>query len=289
MQEAAQEKEPTLVRNGSDGALLLVNNPEPVLVVEDNLVNQKVVLILLERLGLKAQVANNGKEAVAAVSTHKFSVILMDCHMPEMDGFEATVAIRKLEALSGTYTPIIAVTALAMAGDRERCIAAGMDDYISKPIDKDLLKIKLNHWLRTDVVFNNQKLVRKFLRPHSSLTVVEGNPINIAELEEFYGHEQLMQMLTLFIADTTDMLKRIEFFMKERNKKAVAGLAHEVKASCASIGAKQLSRLCLYTEQAVGQEDWVEAEESLASFRRSFEHFQRFVESAVPAEQPNVH
>jgi two-component system sensor histidine kinase/response regulator len=262
------------------------DSPEPVLLVEDNLVNQKVALILLERLGLHARVANNGKEAVVAASQRKLSVILMDCHMPEMDGFEATVAIRKLEALSGTYTPIIAVTALAMAGDRERCIAAGMDDYISKPIDKDLLKVKLNHWLRSDVVFNNHKLVRKFLRPHSNLTVVEGSPIDIAELEEFYGHEQLVLMLTLFISDTADMLKRTEVFMKERNGKAVAGLAHEVKASCASIGAKQVARLCLYLEQAIGQEDWVEGEESLSSLKKSFEHLKLFVESTITQEEP---
>ena len=125
-----------------------IHNPVLILLVEDNKINQKAVLILLEQLGLKVKVAANGKEAVVAVSEHRFAAILMDCHMPEMDGFEATIAIRKLEALSGTYTPIIAVTALAMSGDRERCLAAGMDDYISKPINKDLLKTKLNHWLQ---------------------------------------------------------------------------------------------------------------------------------------------
>jgi CheY-like chemotaxis protein len=259
---------------------------KPILLVEDNLVNQKVALVLLERLGLSADVAVNGKEALAAVGKKNYSIILMDCHMPEMDGFEATVAIRKLEALAGTYTPIIAVTALAMAGDRERCIAAGMDDYIPKPIDKDLLKVKLNHWMRTDVVFKNQKLVRKYMRPSNSLTVLEGDPIDLAELEEFYGAEQLSQMLTLFVRQTDDMLRRMEFFMKEKNSKAVAGLAHELKASCASIGAKGLSRLCLYQEQAVGQEDWIEAQETTASLIRSFEHFKKFVEDVINTEEP---
>jgi CheY-like chemotaxis protein/HPt (histidine-containing phosphotransfer) domain-containing protein len=258
----------------------------PILLVEDNLVNQKVALVLLERLGLSADVAVNGKEALAAVGKKNYAVILMDCHMPEMDGFEATVAIRKLEALAGTYTPIIAVTALAMVGDRERCIAAGMDDYIPKPIDKDLLKVKLNHWMRTDVVFKNQKLVRKYMRPNSSMTVLEGDPIDLEELEEFYGSEQLMQMLTLFIRQTDDMLRRMEFFMKERNSKAVAGLAHELKASCASIGAKQLARLCLYQEQAVGQEDWIEAQETTASLIRSFEFLKDFVKPVINADEP---
>ena len=269
----------------SGGPEATYKGDKPILLVEDNLVNQKVALVLLERLGLTADVAVNGKEALAAVGKKNYSIILMDCHMPEMDGFEATVAIRKLEALAGTYTPIIAVTALAMAGDRERCIAAGMDDYIPKPIDKDLLKLKLNHWLRTDVVFKNQKLVRKYMRPNASMTVLEGDPIDLNELEEFYGAEQLSQMLTLFVRQTDDMLRRVEFFIKERNSKAVAGLAHELKASCASIGAKQLARLCLYQEQAVGQEDWIEAQETTASLMRSFDHFKVFVEPLISHEE----
>jgi len=242
-----------------------------VLLVEDNLLNQKVAAILLQRLGLTVKIANNGKEALDAVAEDKFSLILMDCHMPEMDGFEAAVAIRKLEALSGTYTPIIAVTALAMGGDRERCIAAGMDDYISKPIDKDLLKLKINHWLRTDVVYESHKLRRKYLRPNSTMTLIDGKPIDLDELEEFYGAEQM---------------NRIRPQMFERHARGIAGLAHEVKASCASIGAKQLARLCLYLEQAVGQQDWIEAEQTLTSLERSFESLKNYVEGQIQEQSP---
>jgi CheY-like chemotaxis protein/HPt (histidine-containing phosphotransfer) domain-containing protein len=258
-----------------------------ILLVEDNLLNQKVALILLERLGLKTKLATNGKEALEALAKEKFALILMDCHMPEMDGFEAAVAIRKLEALSGSYTPIIAVTALAMAGDRERCIAAGMDDYISKPIDKNVLQIKINHWLRTEVVYQSRQLHRKYLRPNSSLTLVEGQPINLAELEEFYGAEQLTQMLTAFILNTEEMIAKMRSHMCERNMWPIARLAHEVKASCAAIGAKQLSRSCLYLEQAVGQEDLMEAEETLSSIEKSFTTLKSFIESAsIASESP---
>ncbi len=268
-----------------------IHTPERplVLLVEDNLLNQKVAAILLQRLGLTVQIANNGKEALDAVAEDKFALILMDCHMPEMDGFEAAVGIRKLEALSGTYTPIIAVTALAMGGDRERCIAAGMDDYISKPIDKDLLKLKINHWLRTDVVYESHKLRRKYLRPNSTLTLVDGKPIDLDELEEFYGAEQMNQMMSMFIADTDDMLKRIRPQMFERHARGIAGLAHEVKASCASIGAKQLARLCLYLEQAVGQQDWIEAEQTLTSLERSFESLKNYVEGQIQEQSPLSH
>ncbi len=262
----------------------------PVLIVEDNLTNQKVATLLLARLGLQSQIANNGKEAVElyADTNNNYSVILMDCHMPEMDGFEASVAIRKMERLSGRYTPIIAVTALAMAGDRERCIAAGMDDYLPKPIDPERLRAKLNHWMRADVLYQQQKHHRRFLRPQSPLAVLEPDPINIQELEEFYGYEQLAEMLRLFQTDTSDMLIRLEAFLEEKNARAVAGLAHELKAGSASIGAKQLARVAMHLEQAVVQEDWAEATELLESFKKSFQKFQSFLDTNLAAEQTAV-
>lgn len=269
------------------GECVSVEETPVILLVEDNILNQKVALILLERLGLKAKLATNGKEALELLAKEKFSLILMDCHMPEMDGFEAAVAIRKLESLSNSYTPIIAVTALAMAGDRERCIAAGMDDYISKPIDKNVLQIKINHWLRTDVIYQSQQLHRKYLRPHSNMSLVEGQPINLEELEEFYGTEQLSQMLTAFTGNTDEMIRKMRAHMAERTAWPIARLAHEVKASCASIGAKQLSRSCLYLEQAVGQEDWIEAEETLSAIERSFATLKSFIEStSIVSESP---
>ncbi|MBX9568734.1 MAG: response regulator [Candidatus Obscuribacterales bacterium] len=260
---------------------------DPVLIVEDNLTNQKVATLLVARLGLQSQIANNGKEAVElyADTSNNFSVILMDCHMPEMDGFEASVAIRKMERLSGMYTPIIAVTALAMAGDRERCIAAGMDDYLPKPIDPERLRAKLNHWMRADVLYQQQKHHRRFLRPQSPLAVLEPDPINVQELEEFYGFEQLSEMLRVFQTDTSDMLVRLETFMDEKNARAVAGLAHELKAGSASIGAKQLAKVATLLEQAVVQEDWAEATELRESFKKSFHKFQSFVEANMAAEQ----
>ena len=192
----------------SSEIIQMSETPPPILLVEDNLVNQKVALILLERLGLKTQLATNGEEAVMAVQKDKFSLILMDCHMPKMDGFEAAVAIRKMEEITGGYTPIIAVTALAMAGDRERCIAAGMDDYISKPIDKNILQVKINHWLRTDVVYQSHKMRRKYLRPNAHIMLLESAPIDLAELEEFYGAEQMNQVLQTFLVNTEDMIQR---------------------------------------------------------------------------------
>lgn len=116
------------------------------LVVDDNPVNQRVAARMLEKLGHRVNVAENGHQAVAAVTTGGYSLVLMDCHMPEMDGFEATREIRRREG-SRRHTPIIAMTADAMVGAREECLAAGMDDYISKPVDLQELTAVMAPWL----------------------------------------------------------------------------------------------------------------------------------------------
>jgi signal transduction histidine kinase/CheY-like chemotaxis protein len=117
-----------------------------VLVVEDNVINQKVVVRLLEKLGCRIDVAANGQEAVSMLTQLAYALVFMDCQMPEMDGFAATAVIRQREARSGQHIPIIAMTANAMQGDRERCLAAGMDDYVSKPVKYDELVAMLRKW-----------------------------------------------------------------------------------------------------------------------------------------------
>ena len=122
-----------------------------ILLVEDNLVNQKVSLAILKKLGLKAEIAHNGEEAVKAVTNNLYDLVLMDCQMPKMDGFEATQQIRQQEQQQQqgvNHTPIIALTAHALQGDRERCLAVGMDDYLTKPFKVDELQEILRRWLK---------------------------------------------------------------------------------------------------------------------------------------------
>ncbi|HLQ38135.1 MAG TPA: response regulator, partial [Planctomycetota bacterium] len=119
-----------------------------ILVAEDNRVNQRLAQKMLEKLNCEALLARDGREAVAILAANPCDLVLMDCQMPVMDGFEATAAIRSLEKASGTHVCIIALTANAMNGDRERCLEAGMDDYISKPMKIDILSASLKRWLR---------------------------------------------------------------------------------------------------------------------------------------------
>jgi signal transduction histidine kinase len=118
-----------------------------ILLVEDNVTNQKLALLQLKKLGLIITLASNGQEAVDAVFNNHFSLILMDCQMPILDGFEATRRIRQIEKVKGSHIPIIAMTANAMQGDKEKCLEAGMDDYISKPVKVSELHEKTKKWI----------------------------------------------------------------------------------------------------------------------------------------------
>jgi two-component system sensor histidine kinase/response regulator len=117
--------------------------PLRILVAEDNRINQLLIVRMLEKAGHRVDVVGNGSEALAALERASYDLVLMDCQMPEMDGFEATSAIRATERQTGAHVTIVALTANAMEGDRERCLAAGMDDYLAKPITRQALTAAL--------------------------------------------------------------------------------------------------------------------------------------------------
>jgi CheY-like chemotaxis protein len=132
--EASQTTTPQMPAAGSQFTSPRAGPALHILLAEDNPVNQKVTVRALERRGHRVLLAQNGREAVTLASQEHFDLILMDIQMPGMDGYEATAAIREMERATGSHAPIVAITAHAMKTDQERCLAAGMDDYISKPI-----------------------------------------------------------------------------------------------------------------------------------------------------------
>ncbi len=116
-----------------------------ILIAEDNAINQKVIERMVQKLGYAVDLVANGRQAIDALAGSPYRLIFMDCQMPEMDGFEACREIRKIEG--GARIPIIAITANAMKGDRERCLAAGMDDYVSKPFKQEDLRLVMERWI----------------------------------------------------------------------------------------------------------------------------------------------
>jgi len=141
-----------------------------ILVAEDNPVNQMLVARLLDKLGYRADVAGNGLEVLEAVSSLPYAAVLMDCQMPEMDGYEATQAIRQRETTAATVSnspsptpvrlPIIAMTANALQGDREKCLEVGMDDYIARPIRAEVLRSTLARWVSQDMESPEQPMTQ---------------------------------------------------------------------------------------------------------------------------------
>ncbi|MDF1798006.1 MAG: response regulator [Planctomycetota bacterium] len=147
MQERSKEQDERPSALDPDAELLAKRAQKRILLVEDNAVNQRIAVALLKKNGFNCTLANNGEEAVQTLSQLPFDLVLMDCQMPVMDGYEATSVIRKREQRTGHRIPIIAMTANAMEGDKENCLAAGMDDYIAKPVVSEVLYKKLEAWL----------------------------------------------------------------------------------------------------------------------------------------------
>lgn len=208
--------------------------PLRVLLAEDNPVNQEVALRLLERRGHSVIVAENGRQALTAIQRHKFDLVLMDVQMPEMGGLEATQLIREKEKLTGEHLPILAMTAHAMQGDRERCIAAGMDGYLAKPIDP-------KSFLQT-VEGISQRAVQSETTPKEAMAREEGGDGRRsldakALLEWFSGNRKLLRnIVKTFRNDCPRMMARIRSALAANDANLLADGAHALKGSVGNFG-----------------------------------------------------
>jgi len=202
-----------------------------ILLVEDNPVNQELARHMLEFLGCRCIVAADGREALAALERDLFDAALMDCEMPVMDGFEATAAIRRREAAAGDpRLPILALTAGAVEGDREKCLAAGMDDYLSKPFSLQQLEHILRRWLPG---------VEEEQAPHVDAAVLENLLVQTGG-----GPDLLRSLIGAYLKDAPLRMAAIHDGMERRDPAAVARAAHAFKSSSANLGAMDLAVLC---------------------------------------------
>jgi two-component system sensor histidine kinase/response regulator len=226
------------------------NRSRQALLVEDNPTNQIVAGIELKNLGLEVTTAGNGAEALEILSTREFGVIFMDCQMPVMDGYETTRMIRKHEMTTGKHVPIIAMTANAMESDRERCISAGMDDYITKPFETEDLASVTEKWIDLATADGATSAEQpEVVRPSPEA------PIDSEKLLLKFNAMQVQQLLTVFLGDTRQKLPDLQTMIKNEDHDAISKLAHSIKGASSMIFAEGLSAVAkeLESEAKNGQ------------------------------------
>ena len=228
-----------------------------VLLVEDNKLNQKVASEILRNAGIELVIANNGKEAVAAVNAKKFDAVLMDIQMPEMDGYQATRAIRKETQFKDL--PIIAMTAHAMTRDRERCIEAGMDDYVAKPIEPDILFSTLTKWVRSSE--DRQKTADTPTSVLKPAQTTEDLPDHIPGIDIAAGLTRLngnssffLEILKDFAENYADSVNSIRDAISNNDFESAQRQAHTLKGMAGTIAATALQEAALQVERALKEE-----------------------------------
>ena len=255
------------------------------LVAEDNPVNQKVAVAMLERIGYEAEVAVNGLEAVECITHNKYAAVLMDCQMPEMDGYEATAAIRQREeADMSDRTPIIAMTAAAMAGDKERCLAAGMDDYIPKPVKLAELHSVLQRWIVDSPASESVELPEGGRDRGHRLHL---DPERIEELRQLTDKENRDGFTVIadsFLEDAPPRVSALEQAVGDQNASVVAWEAHALKGASANLGATTFSAICKQMEVAAASNDFPQVMNLLGELRSEFDEVKKAVAAELLAE-----
>ena len=215
-----------------------------VLLVEDSPVNLEVCVTILESMGCAVETATNGLHAIDRYASGRFDLIFMDCQMPEMDGYDATVEIRRLEAISDRRTPIIALTGNVIEGARERCLAAGMDDYLAKPFTLDQMRAMLTVWLKSSSPHSKRGLA---LLPESP---PPGELVDFAVLDSLHQMQRdgrvdvVQQVLHLFFEAAADLLGDLQEGVANNDAARLHNASHALKSASANVGAIALSSHC---------------------------------------------
>jgi len=237
-----------------------------ILLAEDNTINQQVALRILDKLGYRADVVENGLEVLRTIQEIPYDIILMDCQMPEMDGYTTTGEIRKLEQNTLKHMTIIAMTAYALKGDRDKCLAAGMDDYISKPISIKVLSETLERWL-TGIESRDW--------PEQTETLVSDNHaiIDMVRIKDIFGNDTtaIYEFMQSFVESTSELLTDLKKAIAEKNNNLAKELFHRLKGSAGNSGIMPIHALCLKAEEQVSQFEWDAVGECYVSIEKVFE------------------
>jgi len=222
-----------------------------VLVAEDNVTNQIVARGMLEQAGLTVDMVDNGREAVVAAENCTYDLIFMDCQMPVMDGYEATGRIRRLEQQSGSAgVPIIALTAHAMKGDREHCLAVGMDDHLSKPFTEQQLTSLLHKWLHDSGGNEKQQEQKQAAPVEQTATIIDESVLdNYRRIQQPDKPDIIRRLVDIYLGNSPDILREISDAGTEGDMEQLWQSAHSLKSSSANLGAITLAALCEMVEE----------------------------------------
>jgi two-component system, sensor histidine kinase and response regulator len=221
-----------------------------ILLAEDNLVNQQVATRMIERLGYKLDIVGNGGDAIEKLAGKDYDLILMDCQMPELDGYSATQEIRRRESPS-RHTWIIGLTAYALSGDRENCLRAGMDDYLSKPVMLEDLAATLDKWLDARAPIPISGLLAEAPLSDTNLVAHPAEaPVDasvLAELREYQKPGEpdfVTELIGIFIDDLADRLTQIRSGLQAADPSRINQAAHALKGASAELGARRMQEIC---------------------------------------------
>jgi CheY-like chemotaxis protein/nitrogen-specific signal transduction histidine kinase len=268
--------------------------PLRVLLCDDNVVNQKVALRLLQQMGYRADLAANGGEALTALDKKPYDLVFMDVMMPEMDGLQATAAIRERQRQRSQFphykSPIIivAMTANAMQGDREKCLAAGMDDYIAKPVRPEDMRAIVERWgavasveeAKTAPASEPDKAQAPEAPPGTAATG-EQNPVDMERLLDFSDGnvENLRELVTLYLAQTGDQMEQLDAAVRAGKAAEVRRLAHSCAGASATCGMRRLVPLLRELERQGCEDKLTTAAEVCQTASREFECIRAYLET----------
>lgn len=243
-----------------------------ILLAEDNPTNQKVASAILGKLGYNVDLVNNGSEAIRALSTRTYDLILMDCQMPLMDGYEATKVIRDpASPVLNHDIPIIAMTAHALSGDQDKCLAIGMDDYLAKPVKPEFLATMLLKWLHRKDDSN----------PSERSTPEKGSVLDIDELmERVEGDSEFAQeIIQLYLTNTKDQINSLKDAVNKQDREVITYLAHSLIGSSGDIGASSMQEIAGKIEQLGREGELSEISDIIGDLDHQFEFLQELISS----------
>ena len=253
-------------------------NDYVILLVEDEATQQQLLLRQLKQLGYSADVACNGRQAIEMASENSYALILMDCQMPAMDGFEATKAIREAEKSTNRHAPIVAMTASALPGDKESCLAAGMDDYLSKPLGLDQLRAMLKRWIVGESVPETE------IDSANRLAAKSKSPIDLARLKQLYGNDATQEIIPLFVKEARQLLDRVQEASSTKDLQALSTVAHQLKGLCASVASEEMALYSVQLETACRQENWELAQTAASTLEELYDLVVEFVRTSLPKQ-----